>query len=90
MRPLLAVLSKFAVMAAITATLTYVPLCLLAALAFHLLGRSIEGLLTFGGALHVVLGVLAWWLVFFAAACVYAAWMYPWHDQEIATGANRR
>ena len=88
MRPV-SVLSKFAVMAAIVATLTYVPVCLAAALVFRMLGRSIEGILSFGGALHVVLGVLAWWLIFFAAACAYAAWMYPWEDQEAAT-ENRR
>jgi hypothetical protein len=89
MRPVL-VLSKFAVMAAIVATLTYVPLCLMAALGFRLLGGSIEGILTFGGALHVVLGVLAWWVIFFAAACAYAAWMYPWDDPGAATETNRR
>ena len=37
---------------------------------------------TFGGAVHPALGLLLWWLLVFAAACGYAAWLFPWGDKD--------
>jgi hypothetical protein len=84
MRPVLAVLSQFAVMAAIVTTLVYVPLGALTGL-----GLSMEPLLTFGGAVHAAVGIVAGWLISFAAACGYAVWMFPWNEKALAWPERR-
>jgi len=84
MRAVLKSLSQMAVMAAIVATLAYFPLGLLATLAFRLFGIPFDALVTFGGALGMFLGLVSWWLVAFAGACAYAAWMFPWGDAAFA------
>ena len=71
-----------AVMAAIVATLFYWPACLALALLFKLLDRSPDMLVTFGGALSSLVGLLAWWLIVFALALAYAAWAYPWDHAQ--------
>jgi hypothetical protein len=60
-------------MAAIVATLLLPPLAGLAWLACLLLGASFESLVTFGGALAPVAGVLGWWAIFLLPAIAYAA-----------------
>ena len=71
---------QLSVMAAVVATLAYIPLCLLLAVVVPLFGFSFDALLTFGGALHTVLGLAAWWLIVFVAVFGYSAWLYPWES----------
>jgi hypothetical protein len=68
-------LSQMAVMGAIVATLLYFPAGLGLALVLVLFGVSFSDVVTFGGALGTPLGLFAWWLLAFVAACVYAAWV---------------
>lgn len=70
-------------MAAIVATLVYFPLGLALALALRIAGVSVHAWLTFGGALHAFLGLVAWWLLFFVASCVYAACFFPWDEKVL-------
>ena len=77
----LGVLSKVAVMAGIVATLVYFPLGIALALVLPPLGITFDALLTFGGGVHFVFGLVLWWLLTFAGACGYAAWMFPWGDK---------
>lgn len=65
-------------MAAIVATLLYLPVgAVLALLAYLLLDVPVQSVLTFGGALHLVAGLLAWWTVAFVAAVLYAGFAMP-------------
>jgi hypothetical protein len=65
-------------MAAIVATLLCVPVgAVLAVLASMFLDVPVQSVLTFGGALHLVAGLLAWWTVAFVAAVVYAVFAMP-------------
>jgi hypothetical protein len=80
-RPALTVLSQMVTTAAIVATLVYLPACLAVALAFHVLGKSVDAWMTLGGALHPALGMLVWWLVVFLGSCGYAAWFFPWGEK---------
>lgn len=84
MRSVLTSLSQVAVMAAIVATLVYIPLGILLALVLRLFGVPFDTLLTFGGVIHEVLGLLLWWVFAFAGACGYAAWVFPWGDKVFA------
>ena len=74
-------LSQMAVMAAIIATLTYVPLGVVLALVLGMVGVPLDALVTLGGAVHAPLGLLLGWLLAFAGACGYAAWLFPWGDK---------
>lgn len=66
------------VMAAIVATLLFLPVGAVLALSlFAVLGVSFRGFVTFGGALNDFAGVLAWWTLAFLAALVYAALVPP-------------
>jgi hypothetical protein len=80
MRPL----AQVGVMAAIVATLLYFPFGLALAVLLRLLGVSFEAFVTFSGALNVFVGLAAWWLLFFTAASVYAACLFPWGDKVLA------
>jgi hypothetical protein len=80
MRKNLAALSQVAMMAAIVACLVYLPAGLLLVLAARVFGVSFDALVTFGGAVHALPGLLLWWLVVFTGACGYAALMFPWGD----------
>lgn len=82
MRTALKALSQMAVMAAIVATLACIPVGAALAFVLHQLGVPLEGVLTLGGAVHASVGLVLWWLVVFAAACGYAAWMFPWEDRQ--------
>jgi hypothetical protein len=70
--------AQCALMAAVVATMLYFPSVLALALAFRLLAVPFEGLVSFGGALNLFVGLAVWWLVFFAGALVYAACLFPW------------
>lgn len=65
-------------MAAIVATLLCLPIgALVALLAFLAFDVPLLGFLTFGGALNVFAGLLAWWMVAFLAALLYAVFAMP-------------
>ena len=84
MRSALTAVSQVAVMAAIVATLLYLPLGVVLALTLPLFGIPLEALATFGGTLNMTLGLLLWWLLAFTGACAYAALVYPWGDKVFA------
>jgi succinate-acetate transporter protein len=77
----LAWLAQLAVMAAIVATIVYFPLGLVLIAVFRVAGVGYVALITFGGAFGMLLGLIAWWLLVFAAALVYAAFMFPWGEK---------
>lgn len=70
-------------MAAIVATLLYFPLGFAVVLVLRILGIGFQTLATFGGVLSVLPGLLIWWLVVFAGALAYAAWLFPWGDKVL-------
>lgn len=78
---MLAPAAQVAVMAAIVATLLYFPLGLVAALVLQVLGISFAAFVTFNAALTSWMGLLLWWLLLFAGACIYAACLFPWGDE---------
>jgi len=84
MRDTLTSFSHLAMMAAIVATLAYFPFGILLALVLRFLDIPFDTLLTFDGALGTLSGLLVWWLLFFAGACAYSAWMFPWSDKAFA------
>ncbi len=66
------------VMAAIVATALLLPFAgLLGLLGYLVLGISLQDFVTFGGALDLLAGVLAWWALAWVAAMAYAAFMVP-------------
>lgn len=67
------------VMAAIVGTLLYFPAGLAVVLVCNLVELPAVSLITFGGALGVFTGLLAWWLIGFAIVLPYAAFIFPWH-----------
>ena len=71
-------------MAALVATMAYFPFGLALIFVFHFAGVGFETLITFGGTLGLVVGLIAWWLLVFTAALVYAAFMFPWGDKAFA------
>lgn len=70
--------SQMTLMAAIVATMLYWPLGLIVVVLFSLLGFSPDTFITFDGHLNRYVGLVAWWLVAFAAALIYAALAFPW------------
>ena len=85
----MAPLWQVAVMGAIVATLAYFPAGLALALAFGLFEVSFEKFVRFGGAFNIFFGLVVWWLLAFAGACVYAAFVYPWGEKVIAWPRKR-
>lgn len=73
-----AAMAQVAIMAAVVATLAYFPLGFVLIVVFRVAGVGFDALISFGGALPMMLGLLAWWLLFFAAALVYAAVLFAW------------
>jgi len=71
------------VLAAIVATLLYFPVGFAVVLVLRILGIGFETLATFGGVVRVFPGLLVWWLVVFAGALAYAAWLFPWGDKVL-------
>ena len=84
MRGALGTLSQLVVMAAIVATLLYVPAGLALLLLLALFGIPIDAVVTFGGFFNTLLGLFAWWLLAFAIACIYVACAFPWGDKVLA------
>ena len=68
-------------MAAVVATLVYLPVCVALALALRVFGISFEAWITLGKLLHPAVGLVVWWLFVFLGSCAYAAWLYPWGDK---------
>lgn len=75
---------QVAVMGAIVASLLYVPIGMMLALVFALFGVSLEALVTFGDTLSIYSGLLAWWLMTFGGAFVYAFCAFPWEEKVLA------
>lgn len=73
---------QLAVMAAVVATLAYFPLGLALIFVLRFAGIGYEALISFGGTLNALVGLIAWWLLAFAAALLYAAFMFPWADKR--------
>ncbi|MGQ0656276.1 MAG: hypothetical protein ACT4P4_29140 [Betaproteobacteria bacterium] len=78
MRAALAALSQVSVMAAIVASMLYWPIGIALALLLALAGIPLRALLTFGDNMAPYFGMLAWWLIAFVLALVYAALVFPW------------
>ena len=77
--------SQLAVMAAIVASLLCAPLGALVALVAYTFAVPLGALMTFGGAFNnAFFGLLAWWLVAFAGASVYAIFAFPWKEKVLA------
>ena len=78
----MASLGQLAVMAALVATLAYFPLGLALIFVVRIAGGvGFETLISFGGTLPMLVGLIAWWLLVFTGALVYAAFMFPWGDK---------
>jgi hypothetical protein len=74
-------LAQVAVMGAIVASLLYFPLGAALALGLRVAGVSFQAFVTFGGAFNVLPGLAIWWLLVFAGACIYAAFLMPWGEK---------
>jgi hypothetical protein len=71
------------VMAAVVTTALCVPVgAVLAFAAFALFGVPLRAFVTFGGLLAPFSGLLAWWVVLFVPALLYAAYVMPWHERK--------
>jgi len=82
-------LGQLAVMAALVATMAYFPFGLALIFVFHFAGIGFETLITFGGTLRIFVGLVAWWLLIFAGALVYAAFVFPWGDRALGRSKNK-
>ena len=71
-------------MAAIVATLVYLPAAALLVLVAHFTSLSFYAFMTFGGALNTFSGLAAWWLIAFAGACIYALFAFPWDENVLS------
>jgi hypothetical protein len=69
-------------MAIIVATALFVPVGALIALVAKLFGVSLASLVTFGGKIGTVPGLVAWWAIFLVPALVYSAYAMPWHPRD--------
>ena len=69
-------------MAAIVTTMLYVPAAALLAVACLLAGVTISAFFTFGGALHPVAGLFAWWAIFYLPVAVYSGFIV-WGSRDV-------
>lgn len=69
---------RLAVMTAVVATMLYWPIGIAVVLVCALIGIPAQALITFGGVLGTLAGMLAWWLLVFALTLPYAASVFPW------------
>jgi len=69
---------KLVVMTAVVATMLYWPIGIGLAVICALIRFPFFSLVTFGGSLGALAGMLAWWLVVFGLTLPYAAFMFPW------------
>lgn len=67
-------------MAAMVATVLYVPLEIALAFFLGVFGVPLDAVVTFGGMLNPYAGVLTWWLLAFALALTHAAFALPWAE----------
>jgi len=83
-------LGKLVTMTVIVATMLYWPIGIGLAVVCALIGVPFKSLVTFGGSLETVAGMLAWWLIVLAATLPYAAVMFPWDSKTdgLRAGAN--
>ena len=65
-------------MTGVVAMMLYWPIGVLVAVVCALIGFPFQSLVTFGGWLGIVAGMVAWWLVVFGLTLPYAAVMFPW------------
>jgi hypothetical protein len=70
-------------MAGIVATLLYWPAGVALVLLLGVFGIPLESVVTFGGTCGRLAGLLAWWLLAFAIACVYIAFVFPWEERVL-------
>lgn len=84
MRALAISISQVAVMGAIVASLLYLPLGMVLALAVGLFGVSLEALVTFDDKFSIYSGLFLWWLLSFGGACIYAVCAFPWEEKVLA------
>jgi hypothetical protein len=83
MPPRLGAIVQMLLMAAIVTTALFVPVGALLALACHAaLRMPLESLVSFGGRLAPVAGLLAWWAILLVPALVYSACVMPWHAHD--------
>ena len=71
-------IGQIAVLAAIVAFLVYLPAAVLLVLVAHFTGMSLRTFMTFGGVFNTFSGLLAWWVIAYAASCVYVGIAFPW------------
>jgi len=69
-------------MAAILTTMLYVPAAVLLAALGLLAGVALSSFVSFGGALHPVAGLFAWWAIFYLPAAVYSGFIVPWDGRD--------
>ena len=69
-------------MAAILTTMLYVPAAALLALLGLLAGITLSSFVSFGGALHPVAGLFAWWAIFYLPSAVYSGFIVPWGGRD--------
>jgi hypothetical protein len=69
-------------MAAIVTTILYVPAAALLGGACLLAGVTVAGFFTFGGALHPVAGLFAWWAIFYLPVAVYSGFIV-WGSRDV-------
>jgi hypothetical protein len=82
LKSLRAYLGKLVTMAAIVATLAWVPAGAVLAVLLLFFGSSLHAFITFGGAINGFLGAAAWWIAGFILALVYAVWLLPYERGE--------
>lgn len=71
-------LPQMILMAALVATLLWVPLgAALALFCYFVLGVPVEGFITFAGRFNAFVGILAWWALAFLASLIYSAFCMP-------------
>jgi hypothetical protein len=88
-RALLTPVSQMLMMGAIVATMLYWPLGIVVALVLVLCDVPLGPIATFGGTFNTFLGLLAWWLLAFVGASIYAACAFPWGDSVPAWPAKK-
>ena len=76
-------------MAAIVATLLYLPACVVLGLSLGALGIPLDWAVTFGGSYGRTAGLLIWWLLAFFIACIYIACAFPWDERIMAWPKKR-
>ena len=69
-------------MAAIVTTMLYVPTAVLLAGVCLLAGVTLSAFFTFGGAVHPVAGLFAWWAIFYVPVAVYSGFIV-WGSRDL-------